>query len=75
MALQETPVILPGHDFETVTETVAEVPLSKRFPLGWVGFFLVAFAGAGMLQMALGYLLLKGIGIWLPQMPMPLSSR
>src|SRR5918995_301660 len=64
MALQETPVILPGHDFETVTETVAEVPLSKRFPLGWIGFLLVALAGAAMLQMALGYLVLKGIGIW-----------
>ena len=64
MALQETPVILPGHDFETVTETISEVPLSKRFPLGWVGFLLVALAGAGMLQMALGYLVLKGIGIW-----------
>jgi Ni/Fe-hydrogenase subunit HybB-like protein len=64
MALQETPVILPGHDFETVTETISEVPLSRRFPLGWVGFLLVALAGAGMLQMALGYLVLKGIGIW-----------
>ncbi|HET9706345.1 MAG TPA: NrfD/PsrC family molybdoenzyme membrane anchor subunit [Vicinamibacterales bacterium] len=64
MALQETPVILPGHDFETVTETIAEVPLSKRFPLGWIGFLLVALAGAGMLNMALGYLVLKGIGIW-----------
>jgi Ni/Fe-hydrogenase subunit HybB-like protein len=64
MALQETPVILPGHDFETVTETIAEVPLSKRFPLGWIGLLLVALGGAGMLHMALGYLLLKGIGIW-----------
>jgi Ni/Fe-hydrogenase subunit HybB-like protein len=64
MALQETPVILPGHDFETVTETIAEVPLSKRFPLGWIGLLLVALGGAGMLQMALGYLLIKGIGIW-----------
>ena len=64
MALQETPVILPGHDFETVTETVAEIPLSKRFPLGWIGIFLIALGGAGMLHMALGYLLLKGIGIW-----------
>ena len=64
MALQETPVILPGHDFETVTETISEVPLSRRFPLGWIGLFLIALAGAGMLQMALGYLVLKGIGIW-----------
>jgi molybdopterin-containing oxidoreductase family membrane subunit len=63
-ALAETPVILPGHDFETVTETVAEVPLSRRFPLGWIGIFVVALAGAGMLQMALGYLVLTGIGIW-----------
>jgi Ni/Fe-hydrogenase subunit HybB-like protein len=62
--LEETPVILPGHDFETVTETVAEIPLSKRFPLGWIGLFLVGLGGAGMLQMALGYLVLKGIGIW-----------
>ena len=62
--LEETPVILPGHDFETVTETVAEIPLSKRFPLGWIGLLLVGLAGAGMLHMALGYLVLKGIGIW-----------
>ena len=61
---EETPVILPGHDFETVTETVAEIPLSKRFPLGWIGFLLVGLAVAGMLQMALGYLVIKGIGIW-----------
>ena len=64
LALQETPVILPGHDFETVTETIAEIPLSKRFPLGWLGLLLVALGGAGMLHMALGYLLIKGIGIW-----------
>src|SRR5918995_1480813 len=69
MALQETPVILPGHDYETVTETVAEVPLSKRFPLGWIGLFVIALGGAGMLHMALGYLLIKGIGIWGNQIP------
>jgi Ni/Fe-hydrogenase subunit HybB-like protein len=69
MALQETPVILPGHDFETVTETVAEVPLAKRFPLGWIGLFAIALLGAGMLNMALGYLVLKGIGIWGNQVP------
>ena len=62
--LEETPVILPGHDFETVTETIAEIPLSKRFPLGWIGVLLIGLGLAGMLQMALGYLLLKGIGIW-----------
>ena len=61
---KETPVIMPGHDFETVTETIAEIPLSKRFPLGWIGMLLIGLAVAGMLQMALGYVLIKGIGIW-----------
>jgi hypothetical protein len=32
----DAPVIGPGHNFETVTETVAQIPLSKRTPLGWV---------------------------------------
>ena len=63
VALQETPVILPGHDFETVTETIAEIPLSKRFPIGWVGFLLVALALLGVLHLALGYLVMTGIGI------------
>jgi Ni/Fe-hydrogenase subunit HybB-like protein len=60
----ETPVIAPGHDFETVTETVAQIPLSKRTPLGWVFGFLIGFTLLMGLTMALSYLLLKGIGIW-----------
>ena len=64
MALQETPVILPGHDFETVTETIAEIPLSRRFPLGWIGFIAVALGLLGVLHMALGYLVMVGIGIF-----------
>ena len=39
----DVPVIAPGHDFETVTETVAQIPLSKRTPLGWVFGFLIGF--------------------------------
>src|SRR6187551_652531 len=64
MALQQTPVILPGHDFETVTETIAEIPLSKRFPLGWIGLLIVALGLFGMLHMALGVLVMTGIGIF-----------
>jgi Ni/Fe-hydrogenase subunit HybB-like protein len=59
-----SPVIAPGHDFETVTETVAQIPLSKRTPLGWVLGFMIGLAMLAGLNLALGYLLLKGIGIW-----------
>ena len=64
MALQETPVILPGHDFETVTETIAEIPLSRRYPLGWIGFIAIALFLLAVLHMALGYLVMVGIGIF-----------
>jgi Ni/Fe-hydrogenase subunit HybB-like protein len=60
----QPPVIAPGHDFETVTEAVAQIPLSKRTPLGWVFGFLIAVAFLMGLNTALSYLLLKGIGIW-----------
>jgi molybdopterin-containing oxidoreductase family membrane subunit len=63
-AVLEVPVIAPGHDFETVTEAVAQIPLSKRTPLGWAFGFLIGFSMLMMLQLALGWLLLNGIGIW-----------
>ena len=60
----DAPVIAPGHNLETVTEAVAQIPLSKRTPLGWVFGFLIGLALLGGLTMALGWLLLNGIGIW-----------
>ena len=47
-----------------VTETVAQIPLSKRTPLGWVFGFLIGFALLNGLMVALAWLLLKGVGIW-----------
>ena len=63
-ATLDPPVIAPGHDFETVTETVAQIPLSKRTPFGWVFGFLIGLTLLMGLNMALGWLLLNGIGIW-----------
>ena len=63
-AVLDVPVIAPGHDFETVTEAVAQIPLAKRTPLGWVFGFLIGFTLLMGLQMALGKLVVTGIGIW-----------
>ncbi|MGQ0733763.1 MAG: NrfD/PsrC family molybdoenzyme membrane anchor subunit [Acidobacteriota bacterium] len=60
----DAPVIAPGHDFETVTEAVAQIPLAKRTPLGWVFGFLIGFALLNGLMLALGWLLVRGVGIW-----------
>ncbi|MCC7035215.1 MAG: polysulfide reductase NrfD [Acidobacteria bacterium] len=68
-AVLEAPVIGPGHDFETVTETVAQIPLAKRTPLGWVLGFLIGLSLLMLLQASLGYLVVKGIGIWGTNIP------
>ncbi|MGE4068863.1 MAG: NrfD/PsrC family molybdoenzyme membrane anchor subunit [Vicinamibacterales bacterium] len=63
-AVLETPVLGPGQTFESITESVAQIPLSQRTPLGWVGGFLIGLSLLMGLQMALGYLVVKGTGIW-----------
>jgi len=60
----DAPVLAPGHDFETITEAVAQIPLAKRTPIGWVLGFLGAFGLFMMLQAALGKLVMTGVGIW-----------
>ena len=60
----QTPVIGAGHDFATVTETVSQIPLASRTPLPWVAIFLTALGLFGVLHMALGYLVMTGVGIF-----------
>src|SRR5499426_657979 len=61
---QTPPVIVPGHTFKSVTDTISHVVLSKRTPLGWFLGFAVAFGLLMVLNMTIGNLLLTGIGIW-----------
>ena len=63
-AVIDTPVIGAGHDFETVTEAVAQIPLASRTPIQWFGVFLIALVLFGSLHLALGYLVMTGIGIF-----------
>ena len=37
-------VIAPGHTFESVTESISHIVLSKRTPIGWFFGFAIAFA-------------------------------
>src|SRR5260370_18250865 len=38
--------------------------LTGRMSLGWSIGFLIAFSGMGMLTVAVGWLIIKGVGIW-----------
>jgi molybdopterin-containing oxidoreductase family membrane subunit len=62
--LRTPPVIAPGHTFDSVTNTISAVVLTKRTPIGWFFGFAVAFAFLMLLNVTIAKLLLTGIGIW-----------
>ncbi len=59
-----TPVIGPGHSYETVTEQISAAVLKRPTTLGWFAGFAVAFSLLGMMTVAIGWLIIKGVGIW-----------
>src|SRR6476469_9536811 len=58
------PVIEPGHTFNTVTEQIAGIVLTRRHPYSWFFGLFVGFMLTMVLLMAITWLLLKGTGIW-----------
>src|SRR6202163_4578688 len=62
--LDRAPVIEPGHTFGTVTEKISAIVLTRPASNGWFLGFGVAFMLTMMMLFAIGYLFLKGIGIW-----------
>jgi hypothetical protein len=61
--MQRTPpVIAPGHTFNSVTDTISNVVLTRRTSIGWFFGFFIAFSLLMLLNMTIGKLLLEGIG-------------
>jgi molybdopterin-containing oxidoreductase family membrane subunit len=61
---KRAPVIEPGHTFATVTDKISAIVLTRPTSMGWVVGFGAGFLITMMLLFALGYLFLKGTGIW-----------
>jgi Ni/Fe-hydrogenase subunit HybB-like protein len=58
-----------GETLESLTENISRVPLARpRVRLWWCGF-LAAFAGVLLLCACIGWLFLRGVGIWGINMP------
>ena len=62
--LDRAPVIEPGHTFGTVTEKISAIVLTRPATNGWFVGFGIAFMLTMMMLFAIGYLFLKGTGIW-----------
>jgi Ni/Fe-hydrogenase subunit HybB-like protein len=51
--------------YKTLQDKIANIVLNqKRHPLSWFAVFAVAFMFVNVLQLAIAYLLFRGVGIW-----------
>jgi Ni/Fe-hydrogenase subunit HybB-like protein len=57
-------VLAPGHTFASVTDKISSIVLTRPTGFGWLVGFGVAFALLMSFFMAVGYLLVRGVGIW-----------
>src|SRR6201993_1440314 len=61
---QKAPVIEPGYTFGTVTDKISSIVLNRPTSTGWFIGFGAGFMLTVMMLFAIGYLVVKGTGIW-----------
>ncbi len=59
-----TPVLAPGYTYASVTDKISAIVLTRPTSLGWFVGFGIAFSLMGMMTIAIGWLITKGVGIW-----------
>src|SRR5438445_12065285 len=64
VANRRAPVIEPGYTFGTVTDKISAIVLKRPTSTGWFIGFGIAFMLTMMMLFAIGYLVVKGTGIW-----------
>ncbi len=62
--LGRPPVIEAGHDYATVTGKISDIVLRQPTPKVWFVGFGVGFLLLMVLNLAVGWLFLKGVGVW-----------
>jgi Ni/Fe-hydrogenase subunit HybB-like protein len=58
------PIIEPGYTLGTVTDKISSIVLGRGTSKGWIFGFGIAFSLLMLLNFTVGYLLIKGVGIW-----------
>src|SRR5215470_9872598 len=64
-----SPVLEPGHNYATVTDKIASIVLTRPISLGWLAGFGLAFSIVMVLNVAVAWLIIKGVGIWAINIP------
>ncbi|HXY14456.1 MAG TPA: NrfD/PsrC family molybdoenzyme membrane anchor subunit [Terriglobales bacterium] len=57
-------VIEPGYTFATITDKISSIVLTRPVSNGWLFGFGLAFLITMVLLYAVGYLFVRGVGIW-----------
>ncbi len=57
-------VLEPGYNYASVTDKIASIVLTRPISLGWLAGFSVAFVIMMVLLGSIGWLFIKGTGIW-----------
>ncbi len=60
----KTPVIEPGHDYESVTEKISGLVLTQHTGRWWIVGFFISFLLVNVLFISIAWLLYKGVGVW-----------
>lgn len=58
------PLIEPGHDYESISAVVSDIPLNRPNPKVWYVAMAVALGLVSVFGVSVAYLLLRGVGIW-----------
>lgn len=58
------PILEPGQSLASVTDKISDVVLKRPILKGWVIGLLIAFSLLMLLNLTVGLLLVKGVGIW-----------
>jgi Ni/Fe-hydrogenase subunit HybB-like protein len=59
-----TEEIASVRSYAAVTEAICDIPLRRRFGRGWLAGFAVALLLTLLLTFGIGWLLVRGVGIW-----------
>src|ERR1700683_3749625 len=64
-----SPVLEPGHTYATVTDKIAAIVLTRPVSLGWLAGFALCFTFVMLLNVAVAWLIIEGVGIWRINIP------
>jgi Ni/Fe-hydrogenase subunit HybB-like protein len=58
------PWLEPGHTYASVTDKISSVVLTRPLGIGWLAGFALTFSIVMVLNLAIGWLIIRGVGIW-----------